>query len=72
MFVYTTITTDNDAVHLAANLKKDGTYGEPYLTFYNIDDSDRNWRITTDQIERIWDNAKFLIDDLYVNIVKME
>lgn len=70
MFSYTTITTDNDAVHFTAQLGIDGEYRNPMLTFFFIDDSSRNWRITTDPIEVIWDNSKFLIDDLYLNVVK--
>lgn len=70
MFAYTTITTDNDAIQFSAQLGADGEYKNPMLTFFFIDDPYRNWRITTDSIEEIWDNSKFLIDDLYLNVVK--
>ena len=70
MFSYTTITTDNDAVHLSAQLV-DGVHKNPMLTFYRIRQSyERNWRTTDDEIAESWDNSKFLIDDLYINIVK--
>lgn len=70
MFAYTIITTENDAIHLSAQLVK-GVHVNPMLTFYKVDkDSNRNWRTTDDEIAKIWDNSKFLIDDLYLNVVK--
>jgi hypothetical protein len=70
MFAYTTITTDNDAIQFSAQLGTDGEYRNPMLTFFFINDPVRNWRMTTDEIEVIWDNSKFLIDELYQEVVK--
>lgn len=66
MYVYTTIATENDAIHLTASLEG-GIYSNPALSFYSIVE---NWRRTYDPVVEVWDNGTYLVDELYTEVVK--
>jgi len=65
---YTTISSENDAVQISASLVEKKYYN-PHITFYRIKG---DWRdVHDDEVAEIWDNSTYLIDELYVNIVKL-
>jgi hypothetical protein len=67
MYIETVIKSENDAVHFRATLRNDGTYVDPNLSFYWIT---KDWRTLDDPIADVWDNSKYLIDDLYLQVVR--
>lgn len=63
---HVTLQTDNGGMQLFA-LMKDGEYQNPSLAFYDLKG---DWKTNDDELIEIWDNSKYLIDNLYLELVK--
>jgi hypothetical protein len=72
MFSYTTIATDNDAIHIQSMILKDTSKGyyhtDPSITFYDLQGDDH--RNPDHIIMAIWDNPEYLTGDLYNELSK--
>jgi hypothetical protein len=66
MYTYTNIHTENGGIELSSRLE-DGKYSNPALTFHRVTGS---YKKEGDPINEVWDNSKYLIDELYLEIAK--
>jgi hypothetical protein len=67
MYVSTEIKSESEGVQLSAFLNPDGKYDSPKLAFYRIEGE---YLSPMDYTTQIWDNAVYLVDELYPEVVR--
>lgn len=67
MYVTTTIKSESEGVQLFAFLGPDGKYDSPGLVFYHVEGE---YLGPMDSSIQIWDNAVYIVDELYPEVVR--